>query len=238
MKKINYGIDAPQVIRNLLIIGFIALVFSFFPPDLSPPVSAFIRYTFLMPGLSLIAAGGLMYGYARWGKSKHRDRLLNLYAWKGNEKVLDVGTGLGLLMIGVAKRLTTGTCYGIDIFNAYDLSDNAIEQTKINAELENVLQKVHILNENILKTSFEDNSFDVVVSNLCLHNIYDSTGRAQACREIVRILKMNGTVILSDFKNMDEYQTTFEQLGMNVRKAGTYFLTTFPPLTVIIATKQ
>lgn len=59
--------------------------------------------------------------------------------------MLDVGTGLGMLMIGAAKKMTSGKSVGIDIFNTYDLSNNSIDQTKTNVQLENVSQKVEIL---------------------------------------------------------------------------------------------
>lgn len=237
MRKINYGIDAPKVIRNLLAIGLALLAISFLPSNLFPPVSTFLHSSALATAISLIAGGLLMYAYAKFGKIKHRDRILNLYDWKGSEEVLDVGTGLGLLMIGAAKKLTTGKSTGIDIFNKYDLSDNTIEQLKMNVQLENVSNKAEILVGNILKTNFRDNHFDVIVSNLCLHNLYKKDERKQACIEINRILKSGAKAIISDFKNTEEYKNTFTSLGMNVQKAGTYFFSTFPPLTIIIATK-
>ncbi len=212
MNKINYGIDAPKVIRNLLVIGFFLLATCFLPPGLFPPVSTFLHRSAFAPAVSLIASGLLMYAYAKFGKKKHRDRILNLYDWKGGEKVLDIGTGLGLLVIGAAKKLTTGKATGIDIFNKYDLSDNTIEQTKMNVQLENVSNNVEILVENILKTSFRDNNFDVIVSNLCLHNLYKPDERKQACAEINRILKSGGKAIISDFKNTGEYKNTFATL--------------------------
>lgn len=156
MKKNNYGIDAPKVIRNLLVIGILLLLCSIFLPDnLFPPISIILKRGSLMPGICLTITGLLMIVYAKIGKFNHRDRILNLHNWKGNENVLDVGTGLGLLMIGAAKKLSTGKSYGIDIFNTYDLSDNSIEQTKTNAELEKVTQKVETLKENILKTNLK-----------------------------------------------------------------------------------
>ena len=228
MKKINYGIDAPKVIRNLLVIGVLLLVFSFFlPNDLLPPISIFLSRSSFVLGLSLIIAGFLMITYAKFGKFKQRERIINFQNWKGDEQVLDVGTGLGLLMIGVAKKLTTGKSFGIDIFNTYDLSDNSIEQTKINAKLENVLQKVEILKENILKTNFKDDNFDVIISNLCLHNLNKKDERRQACKEIYRILKPNGKAIISDYKKTNEYKAMFEKLGMIDKKRGVTFLTLF-----------
>lgn len=224
MKKINYGIDAPKVIRNLLVIGVLLLVFSFFlPNDLLPPISIFLSRSSFVLGLSLIIAGFLMITYAKFGKFKQRERIINFQNWKGDEQVLDVGTGLGLLMIGVAKKLTTGKSFGIDIFNTYDLSDNSIEQTKINAKLENVLQKVEILKENILKTNFKDDNFDVIISNLCLHNLNKKDERRQACKEIYRILKPNGKAIISDYKKTNEYKAMFEKLGMMIKKGELLF---------------
>lgn len=40
---------------------------------------------------------------------------MDTIGWLEDESVLGVGTGLGLLMIGAAKKLTTGKSYGIDI---------------------------------------------------------------------------------------------------------------------------
>lgn len=239
MKKINYGIDAPKVIRNLLVSGILLLLCSIFLPDnLFPPISIILKRSSLMPGICLTITGLLMIVYAKIGKYNHRDRILNLHNWKGNENVLDVGTGLGLLMIGAAKKLSTGKAYGIDIFNTYDLSDNSIEQTKTNAELEKVTPKVEILKENILKTNFNEGYFDVIVSNLCLHNLYKSEEKEQACIEIHRILKRNGKAIISDYKGIKEYKESFQKLDMTVEKIGTYYFDTFPPLTIIIATKK
>jgi arsenite methyltransferase len=238
-KKINYGIDAPKVIRNLFLIGLLLLCVSFFLDQNSfPPISTFLNKSSLFPGITFIITGLLMITYAKFGKFKHRDRILNLHDWKGNEQVLDVGTGLGLLMIGVAKKLTTGKSVGIDIFNTYDLSNNSIEQTKVNVELENVENRVEILKENILKTTFKDNSFDVILSNLCLHNLYKIEERKKGCIEIYRILKPNGKVIISDFKHTNDYIKTFKELGMEVKNEGTHFFDTFPPLTILVATKK
>jgi cyclopropane fatty-acyl-phospholipid synthase-like methyltransferase len=53
--------------------------------------------------------------------------LLDRIEWTGQEEVLDVGCGRGLMLIGAAKRLTTGKATGIDIWQAEDLSGNRPE---------------------------------------------------------------------------------------------------------------
>lgn len=237
MDKINYGIDAPNVIRNLIIIGFIIGVLTLIFPIIRIGKLEIIISGFLWTGISLVFVGILMITYSKYGKFKHRDRILEMIEWNGKENVLDVGTGLGLLMIGAAKKLTSGKSFGIDIFNTYDLTNNSIDQTKTNAQLEKVTQKIEVLKGNILKTTFQDNYFDVVVSNLCLHNLYKKEERRTACAEIHRITKPTGQIIISDYKNIKEYKQTFISLGMEVHKEGTYFLDTFPPLTIIKAKK-
>ncbi|MBA3694424.1 MAG: class I SAM-dependent methyltransferase [Acidobacteria bacterium] len=172
--------------------------------------------------------------YTQFGKFRHRDRMLAMINWRGDEQVLDVGTGRGLLMIGAAKRLTNGgKSYGIDIWNTADLSGNKIENTLRNAELEGVSDKIEIKEEDAQAMSFADSSFDVVLSNLCLHNIPTKEGRAEACREIARVLKPNGTAILSDFKNNKFYENVFKEAGLKTELSVAFLFDTFPPLRIL-----
>ena len=68
--------------------------------------------------------------YSLKGKFRHRDRMLALAQLRGDENVLDIGTGRGLLLVGAAKRLTTGRAVGLDIWKTSDLSDNARAETE------------------------------------------------------------------------------------------------------------
>ncbi len=237
MNKMNYGIDAPKVIGRLIVIGVLIILVSIIFPIIEIGEIKIILSGFIWTGISLILVGILMILYSKFGKFKQRDRILNLIEWNGNEKVLDIGTGSGLLMIGAAKKLISGKSIGIDIFDANDLSKNSIERTKANAKLENVGTKVEILKMNILKTDFPNDYFDVILSNLCLHNIKKSEDRKAACAEIHRIIKPGGKIIISDFIKTGEYTKKLRSLDMQVEKEGTYFFDTFPPLTIVKASK-
>ena len=148
----------------------------------------------------------LMVAYVKVGKFSHRNRMLNMLSWSGYELVLDIGTGHGLLMIGAAKRLIDGKSFGIDIWNPEDLSDNTYDAAMENAKLEGVEERVEIIRAMPARFHFLDNSFDYIVSNLCLHNIPDQQNkRAAACREIMRVLKPGGTALISDFMYTKEY---------------------------------
>ena len=55
------------------------------------------------------------------GKLNHRDYMLSLHAWRGDERVLDVGCGRGLLLAGAARKLRTGHATGLDIWSNVDM---------------------------------------------------------------------------------------------------------------------
>jgi ubiquinone/menaquinone biosynthesis C-methylase UbiE len=235
MEKPNYGIDALPAVRNLALVGLAAIVLfilSFAVNFLSDFRRMFLGYFFSFSTTAL-----LMVLYAKFGKFRHRDRMLNLVSWRGDEQVLDVGTGRGLLMIGAAKRLNSGKAIGIDIWNEADLSGNKKENTLKNAELEGVASKIEIKDEDARKMSFADETFDVVLSNLCLHNIPDKEGRRQACREIARVLKPNGIAVLSDFKSNKLYESVFKDLGLKTKLSYQSIFDTFPPLRTLKVNK-
>jgi SAM-dependent methyltransferase len=237
-QKPSYGVDAPNVIRNFFIFGavflFIALVF----PRFTIAHVEFVLFPgFVWPAGWFFFFGGLMLVYSLHGKFRHRDRILAKVQWTGAETVLDVGTGRGLLLIGAAKRLTTGHATGIDIWNTEDLSGNGPEGLKTNIALEGVGEKTTILSEDARAMSFADGAFDVVVSNLCLHNIYVRDGRGKACREIVRVLKPGGVAVISDYKLMKEYAGEFVKAGLVVEMCPRDWTGTFPPLRILVARK-
>jgi arsenite methyltransferase len=127
-RRPNYGIDAPNVIRNLLVAaaGFAAIAF-FFPRVTIAHATLIFNPGLYFSAASCAAPAVLMLIYSRVGKFRHRDRMLAQIDWTGDESVLDVGAGRGLLLIGAAKRLTTGHATGIDIWNSEDLSGNGPE---------------------------------------------------------------------------------------------------------------
>jgi SAM-dependent methyltransferase len=233
-RKLDYGIDAPGVVRNLIVIGVLCLIGSVVAHSFGSPW----QYSLVWAGAWLVATGLFMLAYSKWGKLLHRERILNLHQWRGDEQVLDVGTGRGLLLIGAAKRLTTGRAVGIDIWSAADLSSNTSQRTQDNIEAEGAASRCELLNQSAQEMSFPDGSFDLVVSNLCLHNIADRAARKKAVREIARVLKPGGQAFLSDMGHTAEYARELRAAGLQARRRWPNFLTTFPPLTIVVAQKS
>lgn len=244
MRKVDYGTDAPGVIRTLFVIGGLLLAGAVFgPPAIGPfrvggtSVTVGLRGMFTGGAISCLLGGALMILYAEVGKFRHRDRMLAMIPWTGTENVLDVGTGRGLLAIGAAKRLTAGRVVGIDIWNASDLTGNTADGFLANAEVEGVAERVEVRNADARRMPFPDGSFDVVLSNVCLHNIPDATGRAEACREIGRVLRPGGVALISDFRETALYATAFKEADFDVERSGLGLFDTYPPMRIVTARK-
>jgi arsenite methyltransferase len=167
-----------------------------------------------------------------------RDFILNKIVWQGNENVLDIGAGTGLLMNGAAKFLTTGKSVGIDIWRAEDLTNNTIENTIKNAKLVNVLNKIEIKTEDARQLSFEDNSFDVVLSMFCIHNIDEKVEQEKACFEIARVLKQGGTALIGDYIPTHNYAHYFEKAGLKVKSSKNYITTAYTLMWMVEVTKS
>jgi len=213
----DYGLDAPGVVRNLTLIGTAGLLV-WLTAALSL-WSGVVAHVALAPMGLGVAVGCLgMAAYMVWsskvGKVRERERLLDLLPWTGAETVLDVGCGRGLMLIGAAKRLTTGKAVGIDIWQAEDLAGNRPEAALENARREGVAERVEVRTADMRTIPFLDGTFDAVVSNVAIHNIYDAPERARALAEIARVLKPGGRVLIADIRHHRQYVTELAARGL------------------------
>ncbi len=216
----NYGIDAPHVVRNLFIVaglGVISLITRLCGLWSKQDDIAVIALPLITGGLSCGAMGLWMLYDSKIGKKREREQFLDMIRWRGDERVLDVGCGLGLFLIGAAKRLTTGRAVGIDKWQLEDLSGNYAAGTLENATIEGVVDKVEVHTGDARKLPFDDASFDVVLSSMALHNIYDANERKTAVREIARVLKHGGRLLIVDVRHTREYAATLREAGVDAR---------------------
>ena len=215
-RKPNYGLDAPEVVRRLFFIGIMLLAVGvglMFVQGSFPILRWFVP-AFFGAGASLLGTSLIMVWGSKCGKLRLRDKLIATLSLRGDERVLDVGCGHGLMLLGAAKKLTTGRAIGIDLWQNEDQAGNSREATLENAALEGVKERVELHNGDARQMPFEKESFDAIVSSWALHNIYDAAGRRQALEEIVRVLKPAGRVLLTDIRHAREYAEVFRALGL------------------------
>jgi len=216
-RTLNYGVDAPVAVRNMLIVaalGIISLIARLLGMWSRQDVIAVIARPLMVAGPTCGAMALWMIYDSKIGKIRERDTYLDKITWNGHERVLDVGCGLGLFLIAAAKRLSTGRAVGIDKWQQEDLSGNSAAGTLRNATIEGVAEKVEVHTGDARKLPFADASFDVVLSSMALHNIYHAGERQTAVREIARVLAPGGRVLIVDVRHTSTYAATLRDAGL------------------------
>ncbi|TBV75906.1 class I SAM-dependent methyltransferase [Pseudoxanthomonas winnipegensis] len=190
----RYGIDAPYAPLGMLA-GALACA----------AVAVFVAPQWWVSAIILTLMAGLYLHTTRRGKFLVWQRLLAAQPWRGDERVLDLGCGRGMVLLEVARHLPRGRAVGVDIWSSKDQSGNAMAAALANAEAEGVAARVELHTADMRHLPFADASFDAVVSNVAIHNIATREGRAQAIDEAWRVLRPGGVLLLADINKTDEY---------------------------------
>lgn len=193
----KYGLDAPWAFAGL-VAGTILL--------LALAVVSF-GFRILVTGVAFTA--GALYTLASAASHLYTARRGRFAVWegelarlKGDEDVLDLGSGRGALLVLAARRLTTGHAIGVDS------SDPA--PARVNAEAEGV--PAGLVTARLAALPFPDDRFDVVLSALALHRL-PAADRDGAVREAYRVLRPGGLLLLADVRHIAEYENTLRAAG-------------------------
>lgn len=215
-RRCDYGIDAPGLVRAFLLAGgvllAVTLALAAFGPGGTPGVV--LTMATALGTVYALGMGGFMLFESRVGKLRTRERLLDRIAWRGDETVLDIGCGRGLMLVGAARRLARGHATGIDIWAARDQSGNGPEGARENASIEGVAERVTVATADMRALPFADASVDVVLSHWAIHNLEDADDRAQALAEVARVLRPDGTALIVDIAHRGEYAARLATLGL------------------------
>jgi arsenite methyltransferase len=108
----------------------------------------------------------------------------------------------------------TGTAVEVDLWRRGDQSGNDPEATRRKAIAAGVSDRVEVQTAAMTSLPFESDSFDVVVSNIAIHNNKGRTGREKAIDEAVRALRPGGQLLIADLWATRQYADRLKQLGM------------------------
>jgi arsenite methyltransferase len=173
------------------------------------PVAAALNGFF---AASILATTAAFIRTTRVGKFVVWDEILRDLHLRGDETVLDLGCGRGAVLLAAAKLLPRGRAIGVDVWRA-DQTGNLPEVTRANATLEGVADRVEIHTADITDLSFDDNSVDVIVSSLVIHNVPGRAGREQAVAEAARVLRPGGRLAIADIGFTRQYARQLRELG-------------------------
>jgi SAM-dependent methyltransferase len=234
----RYGIDAAGVMGGLLGAGTLGISFGIVLLFAWRSILGYCLGAAVMAiGLVPLVFGVAMAAYAVKGKMRVRDALLARRSWRGDEVVLDIGAGRGLMAIGAARLVPRGRVIAVDIWRQHDLTGNRPEALLHNAEIEGVSERIEVVTADARKLSLPDDSIDVVLSVLCLHNIEPAADQAAACRETARVLKPGGQAFIGDYIGTAGYAEAFRKLGLSVRGPINLMTTALGLMWVVEATK-
>ncbi len=215
--KPNYGLDAPIFQRSAMFGGLSAAILGTVITRWAQHHGSQVVFScataVAWTGLWFFLTGCVMFWGSKVGKLHLRDKIIASIPWRGDEQVLDVGCGHGIMLLAAAKQLNSGRAIGIDIWSQVDQADNNPESTLANARLQNVADRVEIQNADARHLPFPDSSFDVVVSSFVIHNLNRPADREQVIREIARVLKPGGQIAIADIRHTAQYQRTLRSLG-------------------------
>jgi ubiquinone/menaquinone biosynthesis C-methylase UbiE len=204
----HYGVDAPYVpllTAAGLLVCLGLMVFAHMH-------GLWITAVLLVFLLTLYLHTTLRGKFAAW-----RD-LLDAQAWRGDEQVLDLGCGRGAILLMAAAYLPRGCATGVDIWSSKDQSGNDIRVATRNAEAEGVAERIELKTADMRELPFADASFDVVVSNVAIHNISATAGRERAIDEAWRVLRPGGRLLIADISRSRQYRQRLSALGARVER--------------------
>jgi arsenite methyltransferase len=220
-QRATYGFDAPYVPIAFAIASLIALALGIH--GITNHVVAWWWWASFVWFLG--SAGSYVYT-TRIGKFRVWSEILDSLQLSGSERVLDVGCGRGAVLIQIAHRLSHGKAVGVDLWSQRDQSGNALSLTQSNAECEGVAERIELHTADMRSMPFEDQSFDLVVSSLAIHNLASVEDRTQALNEILRVLRPGGKLVVADFRHAKQYAERLQEQGcqdVTVRGLGIRF---------------
>lgn len=199
MKELQYGNWIRK--KALWLLGLSSLVLGILAAS---PVPLLIR---ILSGILALAAFVSflypLYSYimfSSWGgniQEKFYDLILDRLENQSPGKMLDIGTGNGILAVKAALRNQAVEVTGVDYWGKnWEYSKPVCEQ---NARIAKMAGRVHFQKGDAASLNFPDATFDTVVSNLTFHEVKMVKRKIDVLREAFRVLKPGGNFAFIDY---------------------------------------
>ena len=227
---LDFGLDAPQIVFGYAALGVLGVTL------LVVARSSVMVGWGVWAGVVGFGISGPMTYSSMFGKLRVRDHLLDRLRLRGDEDVLDLGCGSGLMLLGAAQRIPTGTATGVDLWRARDQAGSSRQQCLGNAHRLGVADRVTVVDADMTELPFPDASFDLVLACLSVHNLHPTKRREEAIREAIRVLRPGGRLAVIDIFGTSTYLSSASAAGMKDARRSNYLGHIFPPARIVTAT--
>jgi len=193
--------------RNLLILGLFTLVvggFIFIPFGSLYRVLVALLFVIL-----LISFLFPLYAYVMFSQrsGRYQEKVYNLIIQSLGEKlkgkIIDIGSGNGVLAVKIAQQSTKTEVMGVDYWGKdWEYSKSVCEK---NAKIGKVESRVHFQKGDAAILEFADDTFDGAVSNLTFHEVQSVKDKRLVVEEALRVIKPGGSFAFVDYFYDEKY---------------------------------
>ncbi len=155
--------------------------------------------------------GWLVY-QARYRPFARREQLFRAAGPADYRQILDFGSGRGVVAIGAAGRWPSARLVAVDDWRPG--RPGSEEALRSNLDLQGLGGRVHVYEINPAILPFDDGHFDLIISQLYLHNLKEPAARQACLLELVRLLKPGGRLILADYRFQQSDIATLKGVGL------------------------
>ena len=152
-------------------------------------------------------------------QARIRNLVLDHLDWDGEGRALDIGCGNAPLSIEMAKKYPNAQVTGIDYWGG--LWEYSKEACETNAEVEGVADQLTFQKASAAALPFDDESFDVAVSNFVFHEVRDVEDTRDVLKEALRVVKPGGKFAFQDlflvrsiYGDVDDLLETIKSWGV------------------------
>ncbi|MEC7838755.1 MAG: class I SAM-dependent methyltransferase [Chlamydiota bacterium] len=172
-----------------------------------------------------------------WGKGRLVKSIVKKIRLSGDEEILNLGCSRGLFAIQLAKRLSEGKVFCIDIRQDNRSLGEGLDSLKRTVKDSGVAERIVLSDANPKKMSFQTGKFDLIINNLVLHEVKPYEEREKILKEMARVIKPGGMIIIVDLQYTREYKTFFNFLGWKKVARSPLRWMMFPPVRIVTAIK-
>lgn len=137
---------------------------------------------------------------------EHHAEALRLANIQEGQRVLDVACGTGRATVGLAQAV--GSNGRVD---ALDLSEAMLGQARAKINKLGLNDHVHFKHGNARELPYPDETFDLVYNGY-MFDLIPLDGFLPILKEMARVLKPGGTLVLVNMSKPDERKTFFEKI--------------------------